>query len=93
MAKMTAEEFRQTVAALGWSASQVAEWVGRDASTGRRWTRGDLPVPPRVAAWLRRRLDALMLDPAPRLGAPKPPPPPTPATAGPPTPRQPRSAG
>jgi hypothetical protein len=71
MARMQAQEFRETVAALGWSASQVAEWTGRVPSTGRRWALGEMAVPPRVATWLRRRLDALMLDPAPRLPAPR----------------------
>jgi hypothetical protein len=49
---VTASELRAALAAIGWSARQIAAATGRAESAGPDWTAGRRPIPPEVAAWV-----------------------------------------
>jgi hypothetical protein len=49
---MTAADLRAALAAIGWSARQIAAATGRAESAGPDWTAGRRPIPPEVAAWV-----------------------------------------
>jgi DNA-binding transcriptional regulator YiaG len=49
---VTAGEFRQRIAALGYSQRGFAGFVGANERTVRRWAEGEQDIPPRVAVML-----------------------------------------
>jgi hypothetical protein len=49
---MTAADLRAALAAIGWSARQIASATGRAESAGPDWTAGRRPIPSEVAAWV-----------------------------------------
>jgi transcriptional regulator with XRE-family HTH domain len=51
---MTPDRFRECVDVLQWSQRQLAEVIGVDDRTVRRWAAGATPIPGRVAKWLDR---------------------------------------
>jgi DNA-binding transcriptional regulator YiaG len=50
---MTAEEYRDLIAALGLSQVAAAILLGVDERTSRRWASGEREIPPPVARFLR----------------------------------------
>lgn len=46
------EVFRRGRRGMGWSQAALAETVLVSAETVRRWEEGDLPIPPKVIAWV-----------------------------------------
>ena len=70
---MTPTTFRQTLATLGWSIRGLARLLGRSEGMVGNWTRPGYSVPPPVAAWLQRRVEAhqrMMRDDPPPGAAP-----------------------
>jgi hypothetical protein len=49
---LTPTALRAALAAIGWSARQIAAATGRAESAGPDWTAGRRPIPPEVAAWV-----------------------------------------
>lgn len=70
---MTPATLAATLAELHWTVGDLAKMLGCSRDRTRNWTRDDRPyrVPPDVAAWLLRRLDAhrqaMRDDPAPTM--------------------------
>ena len=50
---MTADEYRDILAALGWTQGQASRWLDVDARTGRRYATGELAIPTFRAAAMR----------------------------------------
>lgn len=70
---MTPATFRATLATLGWTIRGLARVLGRSEGTVTNWTRPGYSVPPPVAAWLQRRVQAhqrMMRDDPPPGAAP-----------------------
>jgi hypothetical protein len=63
---MTAAEFAECLAALGWSARYVARETTRQQTQVVRWQSGKSPIPSNVAAWLRALRDFRRAHPSPR---------------------------
>ena len=55
---MTPAEFRSALAALHWPASHVAEQTGYHRTIAAQWANGRTSVPPDVAEWLQKLLEA-----------------------------------
>jgi DNA-binding XRE family transcriptional regulator len=46
------EVFRRGRRSMGWSQATLADTVLVSAETVRRWEEGELPIPPKVIAWV-----------------------------------------
>lgn len=46
------EVFRRGRHGMGWSQAALAETILVSSETVRRWEDGDLPIPPKVIAWV-----------------------------------------
>jgi ribosome-binding protein aMBF1 (putative translation factor) len=64
---MTPERFTECLTVLRWSQRSLADMLGRDESTVRRWAAGTYPVPSRVEGWLERLARAHGSNPPPVL--------------------------
>jgi hypothetical protein len=63
---MTAEEFTDTLAAIGWPQGVLAARLGMGSDRAvRRWAAGQNPVPPGIVAWLRQLTRTLEKLPPP----------------------------
>ena len=50
---MTAHEFNIVLEAIGWSPKVLAEKLGMNSARAvQRWSFGQNPIPPGIAAWL-----------------------------------------
>lgn len=58
---MTADQFKDALARLGWSQVDFAERAGLTPTTVSRWATGNVPPPPWAAAWLETLLDLAAL--------------------------------
>jgi hypothetical protein len=69
---MPPTEIRRLLAAIGWSAGQLAEATGRTRDSGYAWL-STAPraarIPADVAAWLERQAERITDDPPPRRDA------------------------
>jgi hypothetical protein len=62
---MTPTRRRQCLATLHWTQRGLADLLGWDESTVRRWMRADGQAPPEIDAWLERRAASMASDPPP----------------------------
>ncbi|MGJ7498329.1 hypothetical protein ACSFA8_25145 [Variovorax sp. RT4R15] len=65
---MTAEEFTEALAAVGWKQSDLCRKTGLERNTPSRWATGAVPVPGWVPAYLGvllelKRMHTKYLDP------------------------------
>lgn len=70
---MTPTAFRATLKTLGWTIRGLARILVRPEGTVTNWTKRGYSVPPEVAAWLQRRVEAhqrMMRDDPPPGAAP-----------------------
>jgi transcriptional regulator with XRE-family HTH domain len=58
---MTAEQFKDALARIGWSQADFAERAGLTRPTVSRWATGFAPPPPWAGAWLETLLDLAAL--------------------------------
>ena len=66
--RLTTTTRRECLRALHWSQRMLAGILGMDERTVRRtFQRDDCDLPAEVDAWLKRRADAMLADPPPRL--------------------------
>lgn len=63
---MTPDRFRRRLEAFHWSHRDIADILGLDDRTTRRWASGAYPIPPDVAVWLEGLMTWLHRNPAPR---------------------------
>lgn len=63
---MTRLEYLAALRTLGWTVRGLARLLDLPPSTVQSWTRPGCRVPPNVAAWLERRLQAMRDDPPPK---------------------------
>jgi hypothetical protein len=56
---MTPDQLNEALRILGWSTRELARRVGCSPETSRRWTIGQLPVPPDIAVWVAACRDAM----------------------------------
>lgn len=64
--RLSPDALRAALAALGWSARQLAAATGRAESAGTDWLAGRRAVPADVAAWLESARDWITANPPPR---------------------------
>jgi DNA-binding XRE family transcriptional regulator len=50
--RLDVEVFRRGRRGMGWSQAALADTVLVSAETVRRWEEGELPIPPKVIAWV-----------------------------------------
>jgi hypothetical protein len=62
---MTPLRYLEIVACLDWGPQHIADVLGRNERTPRRWASGASPVPDRVAAWLEAVTAAVRAVPVP----------------------------
>lgn len=71
--RMTADEFKESLAKIGWKQSEFARRTGLTPATVSRWARGEVEIPKWVAHHLQLLLDVRRMwfayvfqdDPAP----------------------------
>lgn len=64
---MTPARYRECLAALGWSMTFLADWLGIHPTTAQNWGRGrGKPIPANVAEWLELRATHAAEFPLPR---------------------------
>lgn len=64
---MTADEFRDCLACIGWSQADLADRLSVRQSTIRYWAAGRWEIPADVSQWLATMADWLEQHPAPVL--------------------------
>ena len=62
---MDADEFRLSLARVGWSAQWFAAQVGYHPSTVKAWRDGNRTIPAAVASWVRKAVSWMDRNPAP----------------------------
>ncbi|PPQ35428.1 hypothetical protein CCS01_07510 [Rhodopila globiformis] len=62
---MTPDRFRDCLAALDWSQRGLAQRLGLQPTTVRRWAAGTGRIPEEVARWLERVAQPLRREPRP----------------------------
>ena len=66
-APMSPRRLLVCLAVIGWSGHELARRMGRPQTTVRRWTTGEAPVPPDVAACVETLAACHRAHPAPRV--------------------------
>jgi len=62
---VTPDQFRDCLAALDWSQRGLAQRLGVQPTTVRRWAAGTGRIPEEVARWLERVAQPLQREPRP----------------------------
>jgi hypothetical protein len=62
---MTADRFRECLAALHWTQRGLAEIIGVNEREVRRWAGSQNQIPPNIAAWLDRLARCHEVNPPP----------------------------
>lgn len=62
---MAGDEFDAAVKTLHWSDRELAAMLGCSRALPSQWRTKRRPIPPEVAAWLRRRVADAQADPPP----------------------------
>ena len=62
---MTPDRFRECLELIGWGQRALADWLGINYVTVRRWASGAQDIPPAVATWLERLADTHQAYPLP----------------------------
>lgn len=66
---MTPKKFVNCLATIGWSMRRVADMLGVNEITARRWADGRYPVPEQVAQWLETLAATHHKNPPPNLAS------------------------
>ena len=65
-APMSPRRLLVCLAVIGWSGHELARRTGHSQTTVRRWTNGEAPMPPDVAAWVETLAACHRAHPVPR---------------------------